>query len=122
MRSNRATGTAALRCEIAARALVRALENYVVELVAGRRRADQWIDQDRSPLGRRRHLEAVRAGRIPGFKQGKKVYAKSTDVTAYIESRPASPKSARQVPKTERSLDARQIAAKALEELGLQLR
>jgi hypothetical protein len=55
-----------LRRELAARALLGALDEYVREVVCDAVRADDWVDQHASPLGKRAHLEAVRRGDLRG--------------------------------------------------------
>lgn len=51
---------------------------------------EDWVDQHNSPLGRRAHLAAVKAGRVPGFKpEGTRlVLVRRRDLDAYIEARP----------------------------------
>ena len=46
--------------------------------------ASEWVDQDQSPLGRRRHLDAVRRGDLPASKDGRRVLVRRADVEAYI--------------------------------------
>ncbi len=48
---------------------------------------DEWVDQDNSPLGRRRHLEAVRRGDLAGRKLHGQVLVRRRDIDAYIEGR-----------------------------------
>jgi hypothetical protein len=73
------------RKERAAKVLLEALEAFVESLVAQRTSA-HWVDQDTSPLGRRHHLRAYRAGRLRGFKVGKKVLVEEADLAAYIKN------------------------------------
>jgi hypothetical protein len=52
-----------------------------------------WIDQYASPLGKRRHLELVRAGLLKGRKDGKTVYVRRGEIDAYLEAHAVAPKS-----------------------------
>lgn len=55
--------------------------------------ADEWVDQHRSPLGKRAHLEAVRDGRLPGFKPDRRrVLVRRRDIDAYLAKHPAKSK------------------------------
>lgn len=49
-----------------------------------------WIDQSRSPLGRRTHLSLARAGAFPSRRVGKKVLARRRDLDAYILAHPSA--------------------------------
>ncbi len=49
-----------------------------------------YVDQNTSPLGKRAHLQAVRDGRLPGRKVGKKVLVRLEDMNAYVASHPVS--------------------------------
>ena len=44
----------------------------------------EWVDQNHSPLGKRKHLAAVRAGELPGVRDGKSVLVKRADLEAYL--------------------------------------
>lgn len=46
--------------------------------------AADWIDQDASPIGKRRHLAAVRSGKLQGHKEGRRVLVRRSDLDAYI--------------------------------------
>ena len=50
----------------------------------------EWLDQDTSPLGRRRHLELVRTGVLPGKKEGRRVLVRRADLDAYLAVTPKS--------------------------------
>jgi hypothetical protein len=91
-------------------ALVGGIEKWVRETVraeVARPAPDDWIDQDESPLGRRRHLDLVRRGALPGKKEGKRVLVRRADIDAYREGLPArAPAPGRAAPKaTERTVD-----------------
>jgi len=50
----------------------------------------EWIDQVRSPLGRRRHLAMAKAGTIPSKKEGRLVLIRRRDIDAYLEQCPTA--------------------------------
>ncbi len=116
------TPTATGRLKVAAWTLVRALDAYLLEFLSlhGTASASNWIDQDHSPLGRRAHLKAVREGLLPGTRRGKKVFVSSAALRDYLEHGGAPRRRASSSPANERSLSAREVAARALEELGLE--
>jgi excisionase family DNA binding protein len=60
------------------------------ELAAHRSEAADWYDQHTSPLGKSQHLRLVRAGKLPGFKVGKRVLVKRIDVDDYIARHPVA--------------------------------
>lgn len=49
------------------------------------RQADEWVDQDHSPLKKRAHLDAVRRGDLVGRKVGSQVLVRRGEIDAYIE-------------------------------------
>jgi excisionase family DNA binding protein len=49
--------------------------------------APQWVDQNDSPLGRRRHLSLVRAGQLRGYKVGRLVLVSRDDLDQFIGGR-----------------------------------
>jgi len=64
---------------------------------------DTWIDQTRSPLGRRLHCALARSGALPARKMGRRWLVRVADVDAYIEAhgRAAEPASAEEDPAPE---------------------
>ena len=54
-------------------------------------RGDDWIDQIRSPLGRRTHCMLVRTGTVPGVRVHRRVLIRRRDLDAYIERHRAVP-------------------------------
>ena len=54
-------------------------------------RGDDWIDQARSPLGRRTHCRLVRTGAPPGVSVHRRVLVRRCDPDAYIEAHRAPP-------------------------------
>lgn len=60
------------------------------ELAAHRSETADWYDQDTSPLGKSQHLRLVRAGKLKGYKVGKRVLVKRIDVDDYIALHPVA--------------------------------
>jgi len=80
--------TSALRARVAAAA--QRFADELVDAIENASSLPEWVDQDASPLGRRRHLELVRAGAFPGAKKdGKNVLVHRGDIEAYLAERPA---------------------------------
>ena len=73
----------------------RLLGEAVAELVSAHvhqgAKGAEWLDQAASPLGRRRHLELVRTGVLPGKKEGRRVLVRRADLEAYLAVAPKSP-------------------------------
>jgi hypothetical protein len=55
------------------------------------RTADDWVDQDHSPLKKRAHLDAVRRGDLVGRKVGSQVFVRRDEIDAYIEKHRVRP-------------------------------
>jgi len=49
-----------------------------------------WVDQIRSPLGKRAHLDAARRGDFPSRRVGKRVLVRRRDLDAFIERHPTA--------------------------------
>jgi len=82
------------------------IEELVRVEVSKGQAAAEWIDQGSSPLGRRRHLDLVRNGALPGTRSGKLVLVRRADLDAYLaEHATPSPSG------TEPSEDAAAVAA-----------
>lgn len=45
-----------------------------------------FIDQTTSPLGPRRHIEAIRSGKLPGAIIGRQYIARAADVDAFVRT------------------------------------
>lgn len=65
------------------------IRNGIVEAVkatidAGHAVGD-WVDQNHSPFGKRKHLDLAREKKIPSRKVGNRVLFRRDDVNAYIE-------------------------------------
>ncbi len=111
------------RLRLAARALLQALDTYLLETLAAHGEMDGsgWGDQDESPLRKRAHLKAVRDGELPGVKKGKRVFVRKRDLDEYLTQHAVPRRRAGDPARTERSLDAAAVAARGLEELGLEI-
>lgn len=61
-------------------------EQIATLVVAKLRAADMpgWVDQASSPLGRRRHINAVRSGKLPGVRVGRRYLARQEDVARFV--------------------------------------
>lgn len=73
------------RLERAKRVVADAVADMVVAQLAIGNAQNEWIDQKHSPLGRLKHLELVRTGKLPGRKLGHSVLVRRDDLNAYIE-------------------------------------
>ena len=63
------------------------LADLVAEQVIDKLRAadlDDYVDQASSPLGRRRHINAIRFGELRGAQIGRRYLATKADVEAFI--------------------------------------
>ena len=76
--------TPTLRREMAALALLKAIDTYVGVLLDTRTSDDEWVDQNASPLGKFPHMQAVKKGRLPGVKHGKLFLVRRTDLNSYL--------------------------------------
>lgn len=47
-----------------------------------------YVDQSSSPLGSRRHISAIRDGKLPGVQVGRRYVARAADVNAFIRNSP----------------------------------
>lgn len=68
--------------ETLARALAPAIARAVVDELRAGETADM-VDQRQSPLGSRRHIRAIRDGRMPGVRIGRRWLAKKADVEVF---------------------------------------
>jgi hypothetical protein len=59
---------------------------------------DEYVDQDRSQLGRRRHINAIRNGELPGRQVGRQYLARQTDLDAFIAQLKPGPSATMRVP------------------------
>ena len=68
----------------ATRLIAAGIEELVrVELSKGHA-VTEWVDQNASPLGHRRHLELVRRGALAASRSGKRVLVRRSDLDAYL--------------------------------------
>lgn len=61
------------------------------EINAAHSASEDWIDQSRSPLGRKLHCTLVRNGVLPGVKVHRRVLVRRRDLDAYLESQRSIP-------------------------------
>jgi hypothetical protein len=60
------------------------IRSYVAALLATQSAAnDTYLDQKTSPLGPRRHIQAIRSGELPGFVRGRRWLARADDVREF---------------------------------------
>lgn len=77
-----------LRTDLAAAAT--AFAEAVAQAIENASSMPEWVSQTESPLGKRRHLELVRAGAFPRAKKdGKRVLVHRADIEAYLTEHPA---------------------------------
>jgi hypothetical protein len=68
-------------------ALVRAeVRSCLTEQEHSQASGDDWIDQRRSPLGRKLHCALWRDGALPGRKVHRRVLVRRRDLDAYVEA------------------------------------
>lgn len=60
------------------------LIDLIVDAIEEGARADEWVDQKRSPLGRAKHLALAKSGKIAAVKEGRQVLVKRSDIDAYL--------------------------------------
>lgn len=78
--------------------LVELLAERIADAVVrrlGRPNSDEYVDQSTSPLGRRRHIDAIRSGALPGRQVGRLYLARRSDVEMFIGKQPAAREQAR---------------------------
>lgn len=46
-----------------------------------------FVDQSESPLGRRRHIQAVRSGQLPGVRVGRRYLVRQEDLERFVAAR-----------------------------------
>jgi len=59
-------------------------QEQLVDLLLPACRPDDWVDQNSSPLGHREHLEAARRGDILGYKVGRRILVRRTEIDQFI--------------------------------------
>jgi excisionase family DNA binding protein len=106
--------------ELAGAALLAAIDRYLKVVIAERATADEWVDQETSPLGRRAYLKAVRRGDLKATKVGRRVLVRRSDLDAFFQRCPS-----RRPPPGPVSTEARtpeEVAASVLTNLGFRAR
>jgi hypothetical protein len=67
----------------------RTIAEGVIELVEAKLELvgteSEWIDQSKSPLGRRRHRDLARLGKLPSKKLGKRILIRRSDINAFLD-------------------------------------
>jgi hypothetical protein len=67
--------------------LLELIADAVARRVVDRLRSNDdpdWVDQAKSPLGRRRHIAAVRSGELKGLRVGRRYIAHKRDLDAFV--------------------------------------
>jgi hypothetical protein len=108
------------RRELAASALLVALDEYIRVAVERRAVAEEWVDQHQSPLGKRAHLEAVRAGALRGVKHGRRVLVRRAELNSFLENHSVKHRTA--IDDSSGEVEASEMAAAVLTRLGLRER
>jgi hypothetical protein len=121
--SDDAALTPTARRQLAAGALLGALDGYVRELLGDVAGANEWGDQHMSPLGKRAHMEAVRRGDLRGVKHGRRILVRRAELNSFLEShsvkhRTAADESVSGI----NTARASEVAAAVLTQVGLRLR
>jgi excisionase family DNA binding protein len=79
------------RIDRAKRTIADAIDELVEARIAKGAARAELVDQNASPLGRRRHLELVRAGKLPAVRDGRRVLVRRADIDTYLEEHVVSP-------------------------------
>ena len=121
--SDDAALTPTARRQLAAGALLGALDGYVRELLGDVAGANEWVDQHMSPLGKRAHMEAVRRGDLRGVKHGRRILVRRAELNSFLANR--SVKHCTATDDSRRGIDAvraSEVAAAVLTHVGLRQR
>ena len=73
------------RKERAKRGIAEAVADLIAATIEEGLAVSEWVDQCTSPLGRRRHLEIARTGKLASRKHGSRVLIRRDELNAYIE-------------------------------------
>lgn len=79
------------RIDRAKRAIADAIDELVEARISKGAARAELVDQSTSPLGRRRHLELVREGKLPAMREGRRVLVRRADIDAYLNERQIAP-------------------------------
>ncbi len=71
--------------ERAKRTIAEGVAELVEAKIAQGVAAGEWVDQNHSPIGKRRHLELARTGKVPSRKVGKQVLIRRTVLNDYLD-------------------------------------
>ena len=115
--------TPTFRRDMAAQALLKAIDAYVGVLLDTRKSDDEWVDQNASPLGKFAHMQAVKQGRLAGVKHGKLILVRRSDLNFYLAKHSVKHRFPR--PTSGETIDedrASEVAAAVLTHVGLRHR
>ena len=73
------------RLERAKRTIAEGISEMIEATIARGVAANEWVDQMHSPLGKRRHLELARTGKLPSKKIGRLVLVRREDMNAFLD-------------------------------------
>lgn len=73
------------RLERAKRTIAEGVAEMIEATIARGVAANEWVDQNASPLGKAKHLKLARTGKVQSKKIGRAVLIKREDLNAYIE-------------------------------------
>ncbi len=111
------------RRELAAAALLSALEGYFRVILGDKTSATEWVDQHTSPLGKRLHMESVRRGELRGVKHGRRILVRRAELDSFLEDRSAMRRAATSdSDRTPDGASADEVAASLLAHVGMRLR
>jgi len=75
------------KLERAKRQIAEAIATAVEAIIERGVAAQEWIDQDTSPLGKSAHLTLARSGKVESRKVHRRVLIRRVDLNRYIEQR-----------------------------------
>lgn len=73
------------RLERAKRQIAEGVADMIEATIARAGAGGEWVDQNHSPLGKRKHLRLAAKKKIPSRKHGKQVLIRRDDLNTYIE-------------------------------------
>lgn len=88
------------RIDAACRTIAAAIDELVQARLEKGMARQELVDQNGSPLGRRRHLELVREGKLRAVREGRRVLVRRSDIDAYLADHEVQPR-----PMTEDDVD-----------------
>jgi hypothetical protein len=109
--------------ELAASALLAAIDRYIRVAIRAPSQAEEWVDQHTSPLGKRAHLEAVRSGKLRGVKHGRRILVRRAELNSFLESHSVKHRGVTDdSPEGIDRMKASEVAAAVLTHVGLRQR